>query len=758
MASLKNITDWAGAAEKVADTVTGVIDAYSGVTDILSNPTVISNVLTGNNKSVALLSEAAQQSTSIWGSKSVSQSIVKVDTVTSINGLPPIPDNIVDPPAFYETTAFEKGRVTMKSWDTTINKSGPFIGRDYFDRVMARGSMLFLLPLELSTPLSKLAANAIVGDGSGESAYVLGAANYGYEVKFQTRRYTESVLMHFFMAAGAMGLDLTDSKIMARAKACLPPNIYKTITANTIGETEFETLLGNMKSDKGIAASLSKLSRLDVSGALSALFSSDDKSGNSDASVSQEANANKSEFDLLQERIVSLEKQRDEYQLYGSTEMTTSLETQIENLKAQQSKLSQATTTVAQNVPSNPVEEAISAINDLYASASTDELSTAISNVLGNTLINVETSEKQVLMHYVGGFNPNLMTQFGLEIKNALNFTVFNLNGAPSRNMSFSNETGDSNIAKLTNRVSVSKLLDTVKDTSDSASKYIQKLAGDGPIGSALSSALEGIDTKGIIDDIYLHNASTGKEYLIGLMGEYDRMLMPRVYNSSSFSPSYHCDIREVCISTDKYSLLRIFWTIAHLMPYAVPMQSNGMAVFGNSPSITPKAPMYAMAYVKGVMNLPRCIISNLSLEFDPKFQTIEGVPTEVNIGLDLTSFISLATTPVLGSLWTASYSTEGYSDKNWTVITQMFNPTSSINIIATMCGFNTVFTQPSGVGFLKMAQAMIFGKVVGGAKGGLRSVKNAYANIKKGYIGSVADDRLFGTDSNFKTGVYTKL
>ena len=755
MASSKNITDWTNAAKNVANAATGVIDAYSSINDVLSNPTVISNVLTRNNGSVALLSEAAQQSTSIWGSKSVSQSIVKVDTVTSINGLPPIPDNIVDPPAFYETTAFEKGRVTMQSWDTTINKSGPFIGRDYFDRVMARGSMLFLLPLELSTPLGKLAANVIVGDGSGESAYVLGAANYGYEVKFQTRRYTESVLMHFFMAAGAMGLDLTDAKIMARAKACLPANIYKTITANTIGETEFETLLGNTGSSS-LSAAVSKLSRLDISGALSTLFKSDDKSGSSDASVSQEAAANKSEFDLLQEKIADLEKQQSVYIDVGNTEMTTSLGTQIDNLKAQQAKLPQATTatTTAQNVPSDPAKEAIAAINELYTPASTNELSTAISNVLGSTLVNVETSEKQVLMHYVGGFNQSLMSQFGLEMKNALNFTVFNLNGAPSRNMSFSNETGDSNIAKLTNRVSVSKLLDTVKDTADSASKYIQKLAGDGVVGGALSSALEGIDTKGIIDDIYLHNASTGKEYLIGLMGEYDRMLMPRVYNSSSFSPSYHCDIREVCISTDKYSLLRIFWTIAHLMPYAVPMQSNGMAVFGNSPSITPKAPMYAMAYVKGVMNLPRCIISNLSLEFDPKFQTIEGVPTEVNIGMDLTSFISLATTPVLGSLWTASFSYEGYSDKNWTVITQMFNPTSSINIIATMCGFNTVFTQPAGNVLLKMAQAMLFGKVVKG----VRAVKNAYANIKKGYIGSVVNDRITGTDSNFKTGLYIKL
>ena len=755
MASSKNITDWYNAAKNVESAATGVIDAYSSVVDILSNPTVISNVLTRNNGSVALLSEAAQQSTSIWGSKSVSQSIVKVDTVTSINGLPPIPDNIVDPPAFYETTAFEKGRVTMQSWDTTINKSGPFIGRDYFDRVMARGSMLFLLPLELSTPLSKLAASAIVGEGSGESAYVLGAANYGYEVKFQTRRYTESVLMHFFMAAGAMGLDLTDAKIMARAKACLPSNIYKTITANTVGETEFETLLGNTVSS-GLSAAVSKLSRLDISGALSTLFKSDDKSGSSDASVSQEAAANKSEFDLLQKKITDLEKEQSECIKVGNTEMTTSLGTQINNLKTQQAKLSQTTTstTTAQNAPSDPAKEAIAAINELYSPASVDKLSTTISNVLGSTLVNVETSEKQVLMHYVGGFNQSLMSQFGLELKNALNFTVFNLNGAPSRNMSFSNETGDSNIAKLTNRVSVSKLLDTVKDTADSASNYIQKLAGDGILGGTLTSALEGIDTKGIIDDIYLHNASTGKEYLIGLMGEYDRMLMPRVYNSSSFSPSYHCDIREVCISTDKYSLLRIFWTIAHLMPYAVPMQSNGMAVFGNSPSITPKAPMYAMAYVKGVMNLPRCIISNLSLEFDPKFQTIEGVPTEVNIGLDLTSFISLATTPVLGSLWTASFSSEGYSDKNWTVITQMFNPTSSINIIATMCGFNTVFTQPAGIGLLQMAQAMIFGKVVKG----VRAVKNAYSNIKKGYIGSVVNDRVTGTDSNFKTGIYTKM
>jgi hypothetical protein len=773
------------ALSKFLNTVNALSNSVSTVTNLVNNVSNTVNALRSGDWNSLVnglsgtdeerLSEPAQQETSIWDNSSITQSIIRVETVNTINGIPPIPDNIVDPPAFYDTSCFEQGKVTLSSWDTTVNKIGPFIGRDYFDRVMTRGSMLFVLPIELTTPIGKLASNAIVGEGSGEAQYAFGSASYGYEVKFQTRRYTETVLMHFFMAASAMGLDFTQADVISRAKQCLPDHMYKTITGNTIDEqtltSSYIPQMGGMWETAkkiGISGAAGVVGAIGgglltgglgaitgaavASGGAWALLSGDDEAS-TDEELAEAANKSKAQFDLYQEQIAQKESQLDTYMNSGNESMTTVLSTQIENLKDKQLSVVTGSGGLLDSCyPSLSSTDRQTAIDKLTAAASAGSLSSAVETLFGGSIVSSTNAEKDLLLHYVGGFTPSLMKQFGLEAKNRLNFTVFNLNGPPSRNMVFSNSTGESAIAKLSGRASLAKVADATKDQIQASSQFMQNLSGSisGIGGKFINSMTDGIDVNGIVDDMYLHNPSMGAGYLIGITGMYDRMMMPQVYNSSSFSPTYHVDIREVCISSDKYSLLRIFWTISHLIPYAIPMQSSGLGIFGISPTITPRAPMYAMAYVKGVMNLPRCVISNLSLEFDPKFQTIEGVPTEVSISMDMTSFISLATTPLLGTLWSTSWS-DGYSDDNWTVITQMFNPTSSINIIATMCGFNTVFTQPT-MSIGNVVVGLLFGKIVKG----IRAVKNTYANIKKGYIGSMAQDRVFGTDSNFKVGVLT--
>ena len=777
------------ALSKYLNSVKIFSSAVNTVTDLAHNASNIVNSITSGDYSSLIssasrpsygtseerISEPAQSETGIWDNSSVSQSIIRVETVNTINGIPPIPDNIVDPPAFYDTSCFEQGKVTLSSWDTTVNKIGPFIGRDYFDRVMTRGSMLFLLPLELTTPIGKIAQNAFLGEGSGESAYAFGAATYGYEVKFQTRRYTETVLMHFFMAANAMGIDFTRADVLSRAKKCLPEHIYKTVTGNTISEETLQlSYIPKMNSmwdpikKGGIIAGAAGAGALGaglLTGGFGAIFGGTAAGlaawkaldASSDEIVN-DANASKAQFDLLQEKISK--KQAEIDSLSGSSTQYASsrigqLTQQIEDLTSDQVSIVTGSGGLLESCyPSISDSDKVSAIDSIMSAAKTGSLSTVVESLYSSSIYGTMKAEKDILLHYVGGFTPKLMTQFGLEAKNYLNFSVFNLNGSPQRNISFSNSTGESAIAKLSGRASLMKIADAAKDQLQASKKFGDSIteAMSGLGGEFVQSMGEGIDISAIADDMYLHNPSMSTGYILGLTATYDRLAMPQVYNSSTFSPSYHVDIREVCISSDKYSLLRIFWTISHLIPYAIPMQSSGLSTFAVSSTITPRAPFYATAYVKGIMNLPRCIVSNLSLEFDPKFQTIEGVPTEVNISMDMTSFLSIATTPLLGTLWSTSWS-DGYSDDNWTAITQMFNPTSSINIIVTMCGFNTVFTQP-GYHWGNYVVGFFFGKIVKG----YRAVKNAYANIKKGYIGSMANDRIFGTDSNFKVGMLNRM
>lgn len=728
-----------------------------------------------------LLSEPSLEHNAAWVSNSSSaNTILKVDTINQINGIPPIPDNIVDPPAIFNNSAFEDNRTTLQSWDQTVNKSGPFVGRDYIDRVILRGSVLMLLPLKLTMPLTS-GLKGIFGAGSAEDGFAFGAANYGYEVEFDTIRYTETVLMHFFMAANAIGVDFTDSTAYNRAKNCLPDNIFTMIKGNTYSDSSglnsiLDSAAGTTTWTNAVSGVKNAITTF--ASAITKLGGYSNKSKTADADVAEieSATTNEAKFDILQEQITrdqteiaELEASMASGNLSQSEKTTaaakiTSLNNDIKNKEVMRDDL--VSKIVADNIPTSSTSNADrkAAVDAIMADAGKSDIYTAVKSWTSSSIY-TQTAENALLLHYIGGYHDAAMNKLGLTGKTQLRAMMYNLNGAPSRNLSLSNDTGDSAIAKLVGRVSVANFMKVAGDSADSVanaatSEILGKFLGSNAksaaaqeiVGSITGSATEGLDFSAIREDAFLHNAG-GLASPLALSAEYDRMLIPRVYNSSSFTPSYHVDIREVCVSTDRYSLLRLFWTISTLIPYAVPMQTTRSGK--QALSITPRSPMYATAFVKGVMNLPRCIISNMSLEFDPKFQTIEGVPTEVNISLDMTAFLSVMTTPACGSIWSASFGTgegeeEISSDDNYSLVTQMFNPTSSINMIATLCGFNVVFLKPDKSLWAAWAAGGIFGRST-------RAFKNMVKNLRKGYVGAKLNDWFTGTDSNLVVGLMTK-
>ena len=727
-----------------------------------------------------LLSEPSLEHNAAWVSNaSSSNTILKVDTINQINGIPPIPDNIVDPPAIFNNSAFEDNRTTLQSWDMTVNKSGPFVGRDYIDRVILRGSVLMLLPIKLTIPLTN-GLKGVFGAGSGESGFAFGSANYGYEIEIDTTRYTETVLMHFFMAANALGVDFTDSTTFNQAKKCLPENIFSMITSNTYADEKglsailetaasATTWTGAVKSAKNVITATAEF--------VTKLGGYKKKNETKDADVAQieAAQTNEAKFDILQEQIArdqaekaQLEQDIASGKLDSSKNKTAAarIETLNNNIKIKTEMRNDLVDDIvgdyiATSSTSNADRKA--AYDTIMADASTSDIYTAVKKWTTSSIY-TQTAENALLLHYIGGYHEATMSRLGLTGKSQLHAIMYNLNGAPSRNISFSNDTGDSAVAKLVGRVSLANMFKSVADTAGATQEILSKYLGGMAksdnaksavselVGTAGGAMTEGLDFSAIREDAFLHNAG-GLASPIAFSAEYDKMLIPRVYNSSSFTPSYHVDIREVCVATDRFSLLRLFWTISTLMPYAIPMQTtrSGKAEL----SITPRSPMYATAFVKGVMNLPRCIISNMSLEFDPKFQTTEGVPTEVNISLDMTAFLSVMTTPACGSIWSASYSVdedsqEISSDDGYSLITQMFNPTSSINMIATLCGFNVVFLKPDKSLWAAWSAGGIYGKTT-------RAFNNMVKNLKKGYIGSKISDWFTGSDTNFVVGLMTK-
>ena len=86
-------------------------------------------------------------------------------------------------------------------------------------------------------------------------------------------------------------------------------------------------------------------------------------------------------------------------------------------------------------------------------------------------------------------------------------------------------------------------------------------------------------------------------------------------------------------------------------------------------------------------MNLPRAAITNMTIRTSPEFQTTEGIPTEIDISLTIQPLFIQSTMPNFDKFY------DGTNNPEY-VAAALFNPLSSFNIIATMCGQNTILTK----------------------------------------------------------------
>ena len=85
-------------------------------------------------------------------------------------------------------------------------------------------------------------------------------------------------------------------------------------------------------------------------------------------------------------------------------------------------------------------------------------------------------------------------------------------------------------------------------------------------------------------------------------------------------------------------------------------------------------------------MNLPRAAIESINIKTDATYNTTEGIASDITISINIVPLINVATSPKLRR-FTANDTPEA-------IITSMFNPTSSFNLLATLAGHNTVFTK----------------------------------------------------------------
>lgn len=498
--------------------------------------------------------------------------IALLSSLSAINGLPPVPDNVVDPPVEIMRQDIQ---APIESWKSRM------VGRDYVKRVLSNGQFLVLVPIELQPrnfgalgegqDAKKLSnyAGSLLGKIEGR----LDVTSYGFHSKVNSFKYWKAVQAHFKTALIALGIQsATENREDATVKALfsqyLPDELVdKVLTSNT--NSMFSRLAG----------------------------------GNGDGEQG-DANA------------------------YGDT---TSLQNKIDDL--------------VNAINSNNIGETLAKAkigNETTQLSTSDMQKIAVNSALANVLkwvTNVDVTD-EVLLN--------------------MPFTIYYCNGPVERSTATSTELGESTIAKMTTDL-----------VGKGATAAIGALLNKAPAISAM-----GVDS------------GTAEEYIkeLAYHGGFGTMIVantwiPKVIKNSLLNQSYTVNIKESVASSDRFSKARVQWTLCQLIPYVIPTNEPGQ------PLLMPRTTMYCSASVKGVMNLPRAAITSMSVRTSPEFQTSEGIPTELDISLTIQPLYDLSAMPDFDKWYNGA-------SEPINLAASMYNPQSSFNLIATMCGQNTTLTK----------------------------------------------------------------
>ncbi len=506
--------------------------------------------------------------------------IALVEQLSMINALPPIPDNIVDPPPIWEQSLL---KTDLTSWGGGVT----LIGKDYLQRVIARGQFLTLVPIDIVPKLLGNVTNDVASfakklnfvgllDEAGKITLDklntrLNVASYGLNAKVNSLKYYKAVNAHMKTALLSLGIDYDlDANINTAEIENLKRYLPKEIVSRLIGNA---------------------------------------------SPVVQS----------IQERFK------------GPGNAQNASSTGVDN-----ANLSNAWQANLQNEDANA--------DKIAGFVKTD--TTGEDFVRKANYVN--------LLKYVTNIDQ------GDEVIKTLPFACFYCNGPIEKGMSTSNSMGESAVSAMTTDIGAKgwkNLTDnsaTLSNIASGSEDYIKEMAYHRNLGAFL------------VSNTYI----------------------PNVIKSSMIDFQYTVNIRDVTVSSDRYSIARLMWTLSQLFPFVIQTNDPGSSL------IVPSAPMYCSAFSKGVMNLPRAAITNLSIKSSPEFQTTEGIPTELDITLTIQPLFSQTVMPNFDKFYDGTKNPEYLASA-------MFNPLSSFNIIATLCGQNTILTK---------FQAGLFSFFIGGS------------------------------------------
>ena len=531
-----------------------------------------------------------------------SKDIITLSNLQMVSGMPPMGDNVVDPPPFInggdaaDSKQFSTGRTYDNGFATGL------CGMDYIERCIISGQFLTLVPLTLTPDMFGNTLKKVIGPSAlDKMAGRLGIASYGLGAKVSSRRYWRTYTMLLKAAALSLGVavDNGSSYTSAQLEGLLPTHMFEML----------------------------------ITGEKTSMFKLVD---------------NETESSRLADANAEYEEHRVAKALESTAALlAASVETVVEKVK--------------ETVSTTPEDKALAAEPiDRYAK---------IKAIIGgdeSDLASIRTPDtKLVELNTIitnAGYNNFLKYSVNTdsEVLNArLPIMTFYVNGVVDRSFSSSSTVSESVIAR---------------DTTDLIRKAISvdKGGGDGVMAQA-QNAMSDID--GYLAELAYHGSLPGK-----VSFALSNTSIPSVISNTSTDYSFTLKITEQAIGSDPISLLRVQDLYCKLVPFITPVSD------GSQNTVVPQSPLYCSAFVKGTMNVPRGAITSVSIVTNPAFQTSEGVPTVMDVTITIQPLLSISAIPDMGRFFS--------NDGGTAIIASMYNPMSAFNILATMCGYNTVLSK----------------------------------------------------------------
>ena len=581
--------------------------------------------------------------------KTLQNAPILIEHLQIINALPPIYDNIVDPPI--ETSA-DDYQYNLKTLFNKNSYTKSMVGRAYAKNVLASGNYLTLVPMEFDFSVwdagkgltdgalvntikdnIQNGINRIKGSRANPASLwksfneAIDIGSFGYVTKVASKRYWRHVAANMKAVIYALGLeykvgegDTGDLVPYSGMSSAMPKWLIDNITSNNFND-RWSLEIDNLELTTGYKDNMS-------------------------------------------------EQDRTQY---------NNLQNQYEFAKRREAQAAQSysgSVSGSGTDTSSPYGATRQLIQEQSSKKSSKEIKAEMDAILAkyNTMGDIQEKQKNIaeaqfyeansierLRNWVMAVSDSNL------IEQNLPFVTFYVNGVIEKNMSASQNVGESELGAILSGNFTMDMLKGLKnkDGSKSGLDLIRNtVSGTAQAGESLVRELS-----------YVGNEATA--------GYFSSGYVPRVNKGVDGDVSYSINLRSLADGSDPISIAaHCMYTLALITPFYIEPAHKAYKY-----SFVPKAPLICSAFCKGVFNIPKGCISSIDIKTDPVFQTTESVSTDIEIHLTLVPFINKGFSPDFGTVFNAT------SDEHH-IITAFFNPFSSLNVLITLCGMNTTMTK----------------------------------------------------------------